>query len=68
MESKAQIPEMMQCYERIRKERILKIREETFKQQEELHLADGESQRVRDEMLAKSFNTQDSDNLWLVTL
>jgi hypothetical protein len=43
----------------MRKARTDKIREETFKQQEEQHLADGEAQEIRDEQLARSFDVQD---------
>ena len=64
IESKSQIPAVTKLYEKIRKERILRIRDETFRQQEEFHLPDGESQKSRDRHLAMSFNIQDSDEPW----
>lgn len=64
MQSKSQLPELMQFYEEIRKERILKIRAETFRHQTEIHLPDGDFQMSRDRLLAKSFDSNDGDNLW----
>ena len=64
IESKSQIPRMIRIYEEIRKERILAIREETFRQQEEFHLPDGGQQVVRDIELAMSFADQGGDDLW----
>ena len=64
IESKSQIPVVTRLYEKIRKERILRIREETFRQQKEFHLGDGELQRSRDKQLAMSFNPQESDDPW----
>ncbi len=64
IQDKSQIPTAIELYERIRKKRILKIREETFKQQEEFHLPDGESQESRDRFLATSFDAQDENNPW----
>ena len=57
--SKLQIPEVTALYEKLRKERTDKIRDETFKQQEEHHLADGKLQEARDKHLARSFDVQD---------
>lgn len=57
--SKLQIPAVTSLYEKKRKERTKKIREETFKQQEEHHLAAGELQEGRDRHLARSFDHQD---------
>ena len=64
LKSKSQIPQMMQVYDSIRKERIQKIRAETFRHQEELHLPDGELQESRDRLLARSFETLDQVNPW----
>ena len=50
----------------MRKERALKIREETFKQQERFHFPDGELQEARDRLLARSFDTGDGSNRWYV--
>ena len=62
--SKSQIPAAIGVYEKLRKDRLLKIREETFKQQEEFHLPDGELQQSRDRQLAISFDAQDGDGPW----
>ncbi len=62
--SREEIPSVMRMYERIRKNRIGKIREETFRHQEEFHLPDGEMQRSRDLLLAGSFRTGGGDNSW----
>jgi len=64
IDSKSQIPAVIELYEKIRKERIFKIREETFRQQEEFHLHDGELQESRDKHLAISFDHEDEANLW----
>lgn len=53
---------MTALYEKLRRERTDKIREETFKQQEEHHLSDGDVQEARDKHLARSFTVQDD---WL---
>ena len=56
----------MQIYESMRRERLSTIREETFRQQEEFHLPDGEQQRIRDMLLAMSFQEKQGNNhLWL---
>ena len=62
--SKSDIPAALEIYETIRKERIVKIREETFRHQEEFHLLDGELQESRDKQLAMSFDAQDGNGLW----
>ncbi|MCJ1475949.1 hypothetical protein MMC13_004613 [Lambiella insularis] len=64
IDSKSQIPEMTRIYQEIRKERVLRFREETFRHQEEFHLADGDLQETRDKQLAMSFEAQDGDRLW----
>jgi len=64
VESKAQIATVIKLYERLRKERTLKIREETFRQQEEFHLVDGEAQELRDRELAVSLETHERSNFW----
>ena len=68
VQTKSQIPIATSLYEKIRKERIVKIREETFKQQEEFHLADGAQQESRDTLLAGSFDAQDEGNFWRVAI
>ena len=50
---------MTALYEKLRKERTDRIREETFAQQKEHHLADGKSQEARDKHLARSFDIED---------
>lgn len=57
--SKLQIPLVTTLYEKMRKERTDRIRDETFKQREEHHLADGKHQVARDEHLARSFDVHD---------
>ena len=64
IDSKSQIPAVTEVYDRIRRERISKIREETFRQQKEFHLADGELQIGRDRELVMSFDAQDGDSIW----
>ena len=64
VKAKEQIPSVVRIYESIRKNRIGKVRAETFKHQEEFHLPDGEMQRARDLLLAGSFVTEGGDNSW----
>lgn len=64
IESKLQIPVVADLYETIRKARIFKIREETFKQQAEFHLPDGDSQVDRDRLLAMSFDARTDEKPW----
>ncbi|MCJ1286663.1 hypothetical protein MMC26_006009 [Xylographa opegraphella] len=64
IDSKSQVPEVTRIYQETRKERVLRIREETFRHQEEFHLADGELQETRDRQLAMSFEAQDGEGLW----
>ena len=64
IESKSHIPAVTELYGKIRKKRVLKIREETFKQQKEFHLPDGDLQMSRDRDLAMSFNAQSANNSW----
>lgn len=64
IETKSQIPAAIGLYENLRKDRILKIREETFRQQVESHLIDGPSQVSRDKQLATSFDSEDGDDHW----
>lgn len=64
IESKLQIPIAAELYETIRKARIFKIREETFKQQAEFHLPDGVFQEDRDRLLAMSFEPRSEDEPW----
>ena len=62
--TKSQIAAVVDVYERLRKERVLKIRAETFNHQEEFHLPDGDLQEARDRSLARSFDADDKENLW----
>lgn len=64
LESKAQIPAVLQKYEHIRRMRVLGIREETFRHQEEFHLPDGTQQQSRDKQLAKSLEVQAKNGYW----
>ena len=57
---------MTKVFEKMRKDRIFPIREETFKQQEESHLPDGPVQESRDEQFAMSFNHVATDATWSV--
>ena len=59
IDTKLQIPVVTALYEKLRKERTDRIRDETFRQQKEHHLTDGEEQEARDKYLAGSFDVQD---------
>lgn len=62
--SKAQIPALVRKFERLRRERIARVRNETFRQQEQFHLPDGERQEARDVLLGKSFGDPDERMSW----
>ena len=64
IQSKAELPAAIKLHESIRRDRVLKIREETFRHQAEFHLADGELQVARDRLLAKSFDHQNGEEPW----
>jgi salicylate hydroxylase len=64
IESKSQIPKVVRIYEELRTERVTKVREETFRHQEEFHLPDGQLQQSRDQLLARSFKPEHPQNLW----
>lgn len=62
--SKAELPAAIKLHESMRRDRSLKIREETFRHQAEFHLADGELQEARDKQLAESLKHQDGRKPW----
>ena len=55
---KEQIPAALALYDRIRRPRIERLVKETFAQAKEHHLHDGPEQVKRDELLSKSFITE----------
>lgn len=62
--SKAELPAAIKLHESMRRDRILKIREETFKHQTEFHLPDGKLQAARDRQLGESFKHQNGEKTW----
>lgn len=56
--SRDQIPAALAMYERLRKQRVEPIAQETFRQRAEFHLPDGPEQLERDRDLGRSFEPE----------
>nr|POE63527.1 fad-dependent monooxygenase ops4 [Quercus suber] len=57
LESKAQLPQALALYEKLRKKRGEAIVRETFAQRHDFHLADGPEQQARDELMLSKLGT-----------
>lgn len=58
LSNKAQLPRALSLYEQLRKKRGEAIVRETFAQQHDFHMPDGEEQRKRDQLMLSTIGKQ----------